>query len=261
MFNRVLLFGDAFGIPQLMGVMQEHYIKGVVVSSIRPQYIAELKSLCQQKKIPLFVQPKYNSEDYVLFVEEIKKNNFDLLFCYCYSMIVRKEILELVNFNAINIHWSLLPLNKGPNPTQWAIIKGEKKTGITIHYMDESLDTGDIIAQKEEAIFETDTWYTVNERLKIESIKLLQQQVPAILNGTNSREKQNETTGSVNERLTPDFPLIDFSKMNTIQIFNLIRAQVKPLGGAYILENQKRLHIDRYMSIDEVSALRKKYCA
>ena len=75
-------------------------------------------------------------------------------------------MLKLFNYNCINVHWALLPKNRGANPTQWAIIKGEDRTGVTIHYMDESLDSGDIISQKELNIAVENTWVDVNDKLK-----------------------------------------------------------------------------------------------
>ena len=207
----------------------------------------------------MFIQPKYDSKEYAAFSEEITGMKFDMLLCNCYSMIIRKEILESVHYNAINIHWSLLPFNKGPNPTQWAIIKGEDKTGITVHYMDEGLDTGDIIAQKEERILETDTWVCINDRLIKTSANLLLSNIDSILKGSNNREKQNLEIGSVNKRLTAESPMIDFTTMSNLQIFNLVRAQVEPLKGAYIIKDGKSIHFTKYMTLEEVKALRNEY--
>jgi UDP-4-amino-4-deoxy-L-arabinose formyltransferase/UDP-glucuronic acid dehydrogenase (UDP-4-keto-hexauronic acid decarboxylating) len=261
MYKRLVIFGDNIGVPQLLNVVANNLIKGIVLSSMRPQYFDEIKSIAEKNEIPTFIQPKFDSTEYDEFTQDIKKMEFDMLFCNCYSMIIRKDILSSVNFNAINIHWSLLPLNKGPNPTQWAIIKGEKKTGISIHYMDEGLDTGDIIAQMEVDILDTDTWVTVNEKLKKLSTEFIASNMNSILTGNNKRQKQNDKLGSVNKRLTADSPKIDFQTMSDIQIFNLIRAQVAPLKGAYIKQGEKQIHFDTYLSLNEIIDLRKMYAS
>ena len=121
-----------------------------------------------------------------------------MLICNSYSLIIRKNILEIFKFNCINIHWSLLPKNRGPNPTQWAIIKGEDKTGLTIHYMNQNLDSGDIIYQEEVKIGIKDTWVIVNENLKKVSLKLLKAKLPNILKGKNPRLKQNNLLSIIN---------------------------------------------------------------
>jgi methionyl-tRNA formyltransferase len=259
MFNRLVLFGDTTGIPQLMGAIPKDVIKGIVISSIRPQYFDELQKLAADNNLPLLVQPKFGSLAYTSFLEAFQQLNFDMLVCNCYSMIIRKDILESVKYNSINIHWALLPLNRGPNPTQWAIIKDEKKTGISIHYMEEGLDSGDIICQVEEEIKDTDTWVTVNERLHQRSFGFIQENMPRILSGEHTRIKQDETIATKNERLNADSPKIDFASMSVRQIFNLVRAQVAPLKGAYIAKNGERIHFPNYMSMEEVKELRKKH--
>jgi len=259
MFQSVVLFGDTEGIAQLVEVIPIRRIRGIVASSIRPQYISELQVIAESIHVPLFVQPKFSSPEVATFVANIKNMQFDLLVSNSYSMIVREDLLESVNYNAVNIHWSLLPFNRGPNPIQWAIIKGEKKTGISIHYMDLGLDTGDIIAQIEEEIFERDTWLTLRDRLKARATDFIGTTLKSVLAGTNKRQKQPIDAGSTNSRLTAESPAINFNKMTDLQVFNLIRAQVDPLGGAYIDHNGSRTYFKKYLEVEEIKALRSKY--
>ena len=84
------------------------------------------------------------------------------MICNSFSLILREDLLEKINYNAINIHSSLLPKNRGPNPIQWAILI-DKKTGLTIHFIDDGIDTGDIIFQKEVNIDFDDTWVVITK--------------------------------------------------------------------------------------------------
>lgn len=259
MNKNIVLFGDTFGIKQLLKYIPINQIYAIVCASIRPQYMDELRVVSQRLDIPLLVQPKINSDEYKHFILELSSYKTDLLICNSYSMIIRKDIRNMFNNNCVNVHWSLLPKNRGPNPIQWAIIKGEKKTGITIHYMDDGIDTGDILVQQEIRIEEKDTWITLRNKLLLVSDKLLEQELPNILNGNIQSQKQNEKFSSVNFRLDENYPKIDFTKMNDYEIYNLIRAQVNPLKGAYIeLENNKE-YINKLISYDAIQTLREKY--
>ncbi len=259
MYNRLVIFGDNFGISELINCVPLNKIKGIVISSIRPQYVAEIEEIAKKNNLPVLVQPKFDSVDYKLFIDEFIKMKFDMLLCNSYSMVIRKDVLESVKFNAVNIHWSLLPFNRGPNPTQWAIIKDEKKTGITMHYINEGLDTGDIIFQIEEEISEQDTWISINERLKEKSEMFIKDGLDCIIKGKNKRSKQNESIATINKRLNPDSPKIIFSEMSNRQIFNLVRAQVFPLKGAFIEKNEERIYFNEYFPIEKVAELRAKY--
>lgn len=259
MNKKIILFGDTFGINQLLKYTPTKQICMIVCASIRPQYIDELRVISQNSNIPLLVQPKIDSDEYKDFVLELSRYQPDLLICNSYSMIIRQDIRNIFHNNCINIHWSLLPKNRGPNPIQWAIIKDEKKTGITIHYMDDGIDTGDILVQQETPIEEKDTWVTLRNKLLFMSDKLLEKELPNIIAGNMKSTKQDEKNSSVNFRLDENYPKIDFTKMNDYEIYNLIRAQINPLKGAYIELEDTREYIDQFISYDAIQKLRQKY--
>ncbi len=259
MHNKVVLVGDKFGISLLMQFIPANIVKAIMASSIRPQYIDDLEKLAEKNNIPFMIQPKHDLPDYLPFVHTFREQKFDLLFCCSYSMIIRKEILESVEYNAVNIHSSLLPLNRGPNPIQWAIIKNERKTGITMHYMDDNLDSGDIIAQVEEKIRDTDTWVSLAARLRIRTQQFIEMHIDEVIKGSKLRIKQDESKATINKRLTPRSPRIDFTTMTNRQVFNLIRAQVSPLKGAYLQQGNKRIYFPNFITMDEVKPLRKIY--
>ena len=258
-YEKLLLFGDTLGIPQLLDIIPNQKVAAIIVANNRSGYHKDLIKLANIKKIKIFIQPAFNHNNYYTFVENIKALKPDFIICNSYSMIIQNDILELVNHNALNVHWALLPHNRGPNPTQWAIIKGENVTGVTIHYITQDLDSGDIVAQVSETIQFDDTWVTVNKRLESISYTLLASALPKILSGNQTRTPQNRILSSKNYRLTPDFPRIDFKYMDNKQIYNLIRAQVEPLRGAYIQLDSQRLHFPHFLTLDQVYELRQRY--
>lgn len=256
--GRIAIAGDALGIPQTLEVVPGDRVRGLIASSIRPQYLGELGELAAGLGVPLLVQPKYEpgANAYQAFVDELRASSFDLLICNSYSLILRPEMLDAVAGPAVNVHWSMLPRNRGPNPTQWALIRGETTTGVTLHHIDEDVDAGDIIGQVEEPIRDQDTWISLNERLRGRAAELLGELIPAIVAGTAPRRPQRGDLATVNRRLTPDSPEIRLDRMSDREVFDLIRAQVSPLQGAYIDRGGSREHLDSYLSMDEVRELR-----
>ena len=259
MFKRVILFGDSFGIRELLKYIDKKFVVGIVGAIIRPQYFSYLKYIASNIKVPFIIQPKFDSEEYPIFRKAIEALKPDILICYSYSMLVRDDIRKIFDNNCINIHPSLLPKNRGPNPIQWSIIRGEKITGVTIHYMDNGFDNGDIIAQKEVLIDWEDTWVSLKKKLEDTTRLLLQREIENILTGKIKRKKQNEKEATHNFRLTPEFPRINLKKMNDIEIYNLIRAQVKPLRGAYIECKGQRYYFDKFIKFDLIKEIRRKY--
>ncbi|WP_022852146.1 methionyl-tRNA formyltransferase [Limisalsivibrio acetivorans] len=255
--TKVLLVGDSFGVSQLMELIPVESICGIVGASVRPRYINELEELSAQSNAQLIIQPKYNTPDYTEFSRRVQECGADVLICNSYSMLIRGDILELFGGRAYNVHYALLPLNRGPNPVQWAIIRDESVTGVTIHRMSEGFDEGEIISSAREEIRETDTWVSLNERLKQRAFDLLSRTVPALLREKPEGTKQDDSRATKNPRLTPDYPCIDFDSMTDRGIFNLIRAQVKPLRGAYYEKEGERVYVDCYLSMEEVGRLRK----
>lgn len=248
-------------MPVLLSHLDPELVKAVVLASIRPGSTKKVIKNYERGGLKIIVQPKYNTPDYHLFIEDLKKLNVDLMLCYSYSMIIRKDILELVNYNAFNIHASLLPRNRGCNPTQWALIKGEKETGVTLHYVDDGLDSGDIVAQEKIDIDFTDTWLSVNtKKIPPKVDKVLKDNLPKILADKNIiRIKQDETMATSNKRLNQGYPRIDFDKMDDLQIYNLIRAQVAPLKGAFIERSGEMIYIDKLVPYEEIKKLRSTY--
>ncbi len=144
---RVLVFGDDFGVKQILNYLPLNSVVGIVGASIRPQYLDSLKKLANQLNISFLIQPKYKTENYKIFLQQLISLNPNLFLVNSYSMIIREDALIIPQFGGVNIHGSLLPKNRGSNPIQWAILKNEYETGVTIHKIDNGIDIGPIIDQ------------------------------------------------------------------------------------------------------------------
>lgn len=258
-YGSIALFGDSSGINQLLQTVPNNIVKCIVGASNRPQYHSELKKISEELNCGFLIQPVRNKKEYSVFLQAFISYDAEIILCKSYSMILREELLQSVNFNAINFHASLLPANRGANPENWAIIKGERETGLTLHYMSAEIDGGDIIAQRKIEIDIDDTWVSLLNKIKMSQVDFLQDEIEKIIEGKNSRMRQELGDNILNKRLTPEFPEIEFDKMSDMQIYNLIRAQVHPLMGAYILKNKQRIYFNEFIPLEEIPELREKY--
>ena len=175
------------------------------------------------------LQPERIKDDY----QDIIDLNPDIIITCAYGQIIPKELLEYPKYGCINVHASLLPKYRGGAPIHRAIINGDNKTGITIMYMDEAMDSGDIISQREISILDNDNLESVHDKLSLLGKELLLDTLPSIFSSNNTRIKQdiNEVTYAYNIKREEEH--IDFNKTSK-EIFNLIRG-LSPLPGSNAL--------------------------
>ncbi|MFZ4541504.1 MAG: methionyl-tRNA formyltransferase, partial [Rickettsiales bacterium] len=177
--QRILLFGDDYGIPDLLEQVPKTSIIALIAAGNRPQYHAPLMACAQHLAAPLLVQPSIkNAPAYQHFLDQLRALQPDSLLCHSYAMLLRAGILACVNGRAFNVHAALLPRNRGPNPIQWALIHGDTTTGVTLHVMDEDFDSGPIIAQQEVPIANDDTRVTLNDRIRVQTRTFLANNIP-----------------------------------------------------------------------------------
>ena len=146
-----------------------HNILGVVTNPDKPKgrgmkmAFSPVKEFAISKNINVYqpIKVRKNEE----FIEEIKKINPDLICVVAYGKILPKEILEIPKYGCINVHASILPKYRGAAPIQWAVINGDKTTGVTTMFMDEGMDTGDILLKEETAISDDETTGELWEKL------------------------------------------------------------------------------------------------
>ena len=172
------------------------------------------------------------------FVEKIKKMNPDLICVVAYGKILPKELLDIPKYGCINVHGSILPKYRGAAPIQWAVINGDKTTGITTMYMDEGMDTGDTILKKEVEIGENETTGELWQRLSVIGGEILRQTIELIKENKAKRHKQGEKF-SIAPMISKEIAKIDWENKTANEIKNLVRG-LNPIMGAYsFLENKK----------------------
>jgi len=174
-------------------------------------------------------------------IEVIKGIKPDLIVIVAYGKILPKEILDIPKYGAINVHASLLPKYRGAAPVQWALINGEKETGITIQKVFEALDTGDIILQEKMQIEDEDNTLTLTGKLFDVGSKLLIDAIKLISSGNAPSIKQDEAGASYAPQLKKETGVIDWKK-STGNIFNQVRGCF-PWPTAYTYYKDKMLKI------------------
>lgn len=152
-------------------------------------------------------QPRRIKEDY----EEITSLNPDLIITAAYGQIIPNQVLDCARLGAINVHGSLLPLLRGGAPIQRAIERRHKKTGITIMYMAQKMDSGDLISQREIEIEETETSGSLFEKMSLVGTALLMETLPSIFEGTNKRVPQDIEKVTYGFNLKREEELIDWN--------------------------------------------------
>src|SRR3989338_1957480 len=166
----------------------------------------------------------------------------DVIFELGWSQIISRDILKIPEKGCIGVHASLLPKNRGAASLNWALIRGDKKAGVTLFYLAEKPDDGDIIARKEFDIDDRDDISTLHSKSDIASAELLLENIDAIRNDMVKRIKQNPDEASTTQRRTPDDGIIKWNS-NTRDIYNWVRAQTHPFPGAFTTWKGKKLYI------------------
>ena len=241
--NIVFMGTPDFAAKSLESIYNKgHNIIAVITNPDRPKgrgmkmIPTPVKEFAQEKNIPVYQPEKIKENTEILGL--LKSLNPDVICVVAYGKILPKEILEVPKFGCINVHASLLPKYRGAAPIQWAILNGDKTTGVTTMFMDVGMDTGDIILKKETSIGENETTGELWDRLAILGGKLLLETLEKIENGTYTRTKQdNEFT--LAPMLNKEMAKINWEQKTAAEIKNLVRG-LNPIMGAYTtLEGKK----------------------
>lgn len=231
-----------FSVQVLEMLINNTNVIGVVTQPDKPVgrsgkiSITPVKEIALKNNIKLF-QPVKIKEDY----KDILELNPDIIITCAYGQIIPKEVLDYPKLGCINVHASLLPYHRGGAPIHRAIINGDKETGITIMYMGEGMDSGDIISQSKIDILDSDTAESLFDKLSVLGSNLLKETLPSIINGTNNRIKQDDTKATYSYNIKPEDEIIDFNK-TTREVFNQIRG-LNSWPVAYTYLDNKRLKV------------------
>lgn len=201
----------------------------VIASPVKQYAIEKNLKIYQPEKV------RKNQE----FIDEIKSLNPDAICVVAYGKILPKEILEIPHLGCINVHASLLPKYRGAAPIQWAVLNGEKETGVTTMYMDIGMDTGDMILKEKVQIGEDETTGELWNRLSKIGGKLLIETLKQIEEGIAPREKQGEDF-TMAPMLDKKMAKIDWENQTASQIKNLVRG-LNPIMGAYTFLKDKKI--------------------
>ena len=206
----------------------------------------EVKEYAIEKGIKVY-QPEKLRENKEI-VDILKNINPDVICIVAYGKIIPKEILEIPKYGCINVHPSLLPQYRGSAPIQWAILNGDKETGVTTMYLDEGMDSGDIILQTKTPIDKDETSGELWDRLSKIGAELLVETLEKIENKTAPRIKQPKEF-TLAPMLEKSQAKIDWESKTAQEIKNLVRG-LNPIMGAYALLNEKKI---KFWKVDKLS--------
>lgn len=220
-----------------------HEVLAVVTNPDRPKgrgmklVSSPVKEFAVEKGLKIYQPEKVKNN--IEFIDEIKSLNPDVICVVAYGKILPEEILNIPKLGCINVHGSLLPKYRGAAPIQWAILNGDKETGVTTMYMDKGMDTGDMILKEKVTIGEDETTGELWDRLSKIGGELLVKTLEQIEARTAPREKQGEDY-TMAPMLNKDMAKIDWENKSAIEVKNLVRG-LNPIMGAYTFWNGKKI--------------------
>lgn len=221
----------------------KHQVTAVITQPDKPKgrgksmQFPPVKEKALEYEIPVWQPEKINTPE---MLAVLKEQNPDCIVVAAFGQLLKKEILEMPKYGCINIHASLLPKLRGAAPIQWAVIQGDEKAGVTTMWMDEGLDTGDMLLKKEVVLEEQETGGSLFDKLSICGCELILETLEALENGTVARTPQTgESTYA--KILTKELGNIDWN-CSAVEIERLIRG-LNPWPSAYSYLNGKMIKI------------------
>lgn len=212
------------------------------------RYETSIRQLAESHGLPLYETRWLKDRDYAaLLSNEIQPDLAIVIGC---RILIPPEIYRIPPLGTLAVHDSLLPEYRGFAPLNWSILNGEDRTGVTLFYLGEQMDGGDIVAQKVVPIGETETASEVYERICQATVDVVLESLPRFADGSAAHFKQNYSEGSFTCSRSPDDGLIEWSK-TTKEISNQIRALTNPYPGAFTFYRGHKLLIWRAQELDD----------
>lgn len=193
--------------------------------------------IAEEKSIPVYKYDKIRTEG----IDDIKKINPDLIITCAFGQILSQEIIDVPKYGVVNIHASILPKYRGASPVHYAILNGEKQTGITVMKTDVGIDTGDILYVKTINVLDNETTGELMERLSVLGAEAICESIDGIVSGDIKPIKQDDDNSTYTKIIKKQDAVIDWSK-SAKDIFNHIRAFL-PAPVAYTFLNGEILKI------------------
>ena len=261
MLNIVFMGTPDFAKESLKAIYEAGYnILAVVTNPDKPKgrgmklIPSPVKEYALEKNLRIYQPLKVRNN--IEFLDKIKNLKPDVICVVAYGKILPKELLDIPRLGCINVHGSLLPQYRGAAPIQWAVLNGDKETGITTMYMDVGMDTGDMILKEKVEIGENETTGELWDRLSKIGANLLVKTLKQIEEGTAPREKQGENF-TLAPMLSKEMAKINWDEMDAIKIKNLVRG-LNPIMGAYSNLDGKKVKFWK-VNVVSVNDLVKKF--
>ena len=217
-------------------------IVAVVTHADAPQeniWFASVRQLAFDHYLPVYEPADPNDLAFVAAMQALQP---DWLFSCYYRHMLKQPLLNLPRLGALNLHGSLLPRYRGRCPLNWVLVHSETETGVTLHYMEEKADRGDIVAQKAVPITPEDTAVTLFARMTAAAGQLFRETYPRLRRGQAARLPQDHTRASYFGGRGPEDGRIDWSRPATA-VYNLMRAVTRPYPGAFTNLAGRKLYI------------------
>lgn len=199
-----------------------------------------VKTLAIENGIPVYTPATLRDQAFADLLDQYKP---EIIVVVAYGKILPLNVIEYPKYGCVNLHVSLLPKYRGAAPMQRAIMEGEKETGVTVMYMAEGLDTGDIISVEKFPILPEDDFEAIHDRSAEVGGKLLSETVEKIYEGTAERIKQDDSLACYAKKVEKEDCKIDFS-LSATTLDCIIRG-VTPIPGAFAYLNGKMLKINK----------------
>lgn len=229
-----------FAIPSLQKIFESNHDLIAVVTAPDKQRgrgrevtPTPVKEFALKNKIKVFTPEKLSDQT---FITEMQNMQPDLFVIVAFRILPR-AVFSIPRFGSFNLHGSLLPKYRGAAPIQWALIKGEKETGVTTFFLDEKIDTGNIILQEKIQIDDEDNFGTLHDKMMILGAELVLKTVKLINTGTFQLSKQDDSLATPAPKITKEICKIDWNK-SAIEIHNLVRG-LSPYPGAFFTYDEK----------------------
>ena len=243
---RVVFMGTPdFAVPVLEALTEsKHEVVAVVTQPDKRKGIGKemqytpVKTAALNHGIEVYQPAKVKDEEFQNVLRDI---NADVIVVVAFGQILPPSILHMPQYGCINVHASLLPKYRGAAPIQWAVIDGEKETGITTMQMDEGLDTGDMMLKEVVHVDEKETGGSLHDKLAACGGKIILETLQKVEDGTVTYTKQDDSKSNYAKMLDKNLGKIDFTK-KAVEIERLIRG-LNPWPSAYTKLNGKTLKI------------------
>lgn len=242
---KIVFFGvPDFTLPALHALLKsKHEIAAVVTGTDKERgrgrkiSYTPVKEFALENSIPVLQPDKLREEE---FSAELKNINADIFIVVAFK-ILPPEVFTIPKYGSFNLHASLLPKYRGAAPIQWALINGEKETGLTTFFLQEKVDTGSIILQEKINIAEDEDFGSLHDRMSEKGAGLILKTLELIESGTVNPAKQDDSLATPAPKITKETCVINWNK-TALEVHNLVRG-LSPMPSAFFMHGDKQIKV------------------